>query len=56
MPTVPYSWRFASATNAFPAPTTMSDGTPSSSPNAIAASACTPPIAKTRSAPEARAA
>ena len=52
MPTRPNSWRLASATNALPGPTIMSTGPMPSIPKAIAASACTPPSAKMRSAPE----
>jgi hypothetical protein len=42
----------ASATYALPAPTIMSTPSMPASPNAIAASAWTPPSAKIRSAPE----
>ncbi len=52
MPTLPKSCRFASATYAFPAPTSMSAGSTPQSPNAIAASACTPPRQRIASAPE----
>ncbi len=53
IPTRPNSWRLASATNALPAPTSMSTGSrPSIRPNAIAARPCTPPRARTASAPE----
>ena len=52
IPTVPKSWRLASATYALPAPTMMSTGSTPSSPKAIAASAWTPPSARIWSAPD----
>ncbi len=52
IPTLPNSWRLASATYALPAPTIMSTGSNSARPNAIAASAWTPPRQRIRSAPE----
>ena len=51
MPTRPYSCRFASATNMFPGPTSMSTGLIDAVPIAIAATACTPPSTKISSAP-----
>ncbi len=55
IPTRPKSCRFASATYALPAPTSMSTaGMPSMRPKAIAASAWTPPRQTTSSAPEVR--
>src|SRR6266478_5085820 len=51
MPTRPNNWRLASATNAFPGPTSMSTGAMFSVPRAMAAIACTPPNAKISSAP-----
>jgi hypothetical protein len=52
MPTTPNSCRLASATNALPAPTTMSTGSRSSMPKAMAARAWTPPMATISSAPD----
>ena len=52
IPTRPNSCRFASATYAFPAPTSMSTGSMPPSPNASAARACTPPRQTIWSAPE----
>jgi hypothetical protein len=52
MATAPNSWRFASATKAFPAPTIMSTGAAPSRPNAMAASAWTPPTTNSRSTPD----
>ena len=52
IPTLPYTWRFASATNLFPGPAiTCTCGTVLV-PKAIAPTACAPPTAKTRVTPQ----
>ena len=51
MPTRPNSSRFASATYALPGPTMMSARGAPNRPKTIVATACTPPISRTMSAP-----
>ena len=51
IPTLPYNWRFASATNILPGPTNISTPFIVSVPIAIAATACIPPKHKILSAP-----
>ncbi|MCY1522333.1 hypothetical protein D9M68_571820 [compost metagenome] len=51
IPTRPYSWRLASATNILPGPTSMSTGATLGVPTAMATTACTPPSTRISSAP-----
>src|SRR5207247_2519811 len=56
IPTTPATSRFAAVTHTLPGPTTTSTAVTVSVPNAIAATACAPPIRYTASTPAIRAA